>query len=152
MAEIPENNLFQFRSDSVGKIRAFRTVLFVFIALASYLCIDQLPLIEAITGSMATMIVSVICPALFYQRLVLDPTFDPTLSTKKVLKHQIVGSHRDQHINGASPIFLAHRKGRESGWKRLGMRIVLYLYVIIGTLFGLYMFSTDLINAITERG
>lgn len=139
MAEIPENNVFQFSSDSVWKIRAFRTAVFLFISGASYLCIDYLPLIEAITGSMATMIVSVICPALFYRKLVID---SECRQNKGLLQHST-----------ASPMFRVHPKAPKmmemhNCWRDRGIKVILYLYAIVGTLFGLYMFCTDIMNAV----
>jgi len=143
MAEIPENDVFHFDSHSVWKIRAFRTVLFALICGISYLCIDHLPLIEAITGSMATMICSVICPALFYQKLVLDRI---CRSSKSVLSHD-----RQQIALGInSPLFTAATEASGwSHWQRVGMRTIIWVYVIVGTVIGIYLFSTDIVNAVS---
>ena len=129
MAEIPENNLLKLQTKM--KIRIFRTLLFLFICIVSYFCMNQLALLEAITGSICTMIVSVICPALFYYKLFLSKR-----STKQIMMINAVES---------SPIFVAQKHNVYS--KEWGLRIVLYLYIGIGSIFGVYMFTTDLMNA-----
>eukprot|EP00484_Ammonia_sp_Unknown_P029244 CAMPEP_0197028886 /NCGR_PEP_ID=MMETSP1384-20130603/8464_1 /TAXON_ID=29189 /ORGANISM="Ammonia sp." /LENGTH=590 /DNA_ID=CAMNT_0042457955 /DNA_START=50 /DNA_END=1822 /DNA_ORIENTATION=+ len=179
MAEIPENHLLKFSHSKANyklKTRAFRTLLFIAICAASYVCMDKLALLEAITGSLCTMIVSVICPALFYYKLVLNKN----VKKKKKKKRQIILNHTSinadfQHLE--SPIFGAQQQQQqqrqmqcarspmdqpidvdaeeeedeyERRYKQLGLRIILYLYIIIGVIFGLYMFVTDLINAINQ--
>merc|ERR1719384_1593014 len=102
MAEIPENNLFGLNSKF--KIRIFRTLLFLFICLVSYLCMNQLALLEAITGSICTMVVSVICPALFYYKLFLSDTknYKQIMMTRN---------------GGVSPIFVAQKHNvYNKGW------------------------------------
>ena len=69
MAEIPETTIFNLKYRNKFKMRLFRTILFLFICVVSYICFNKLAFIEAITGSLCTMIVSVICPALFYYKL-----------------------------------------------------------------------------------
>merc|ERR1712048_658606 len=46
--------------------RMFRTILCIACCLFSYLIMDNLAALEAITGSICTMLTPVICPALFY--------------------------------------------------------------------------------------
>ena len=158
MAEIPENNLFKLNqktNSSKFKIRIFRTILFLFICFASYICMDKLALLEAITGSLCTMIVSVICPALFYHKLFL--------SKKSKLKKKIIINNNNNNNNDTSPIFVANGLSKQkliiasddnnnnnNNNNNLGLTIILYLYIIIGTIFGLYMFVTDLINALNK--
>eukprot|EP01083_Nonionella_stella_P141818 437640_1 len=64
LAEIPEMIVFKMTNTYVQCV--FRTGLFVFCAGLSYLVMDQLAAVEAITGSVFTMITSVIAPAAFY--------------------------------------------------------------------------------------
>ena len=68
IAEIPEMNVFRIgkqRRDRVMQ-RIFRSILLVVCAFIAYEIINYLAVLEAITGSTATMITSVICPSLFY--------------------------------------------------------------------------------------
>merc|ERR1712129_70167 len=113
--------------------------LFLSMCAVSFLCMDILPLIEAVTGSLCTMVVSVICPALFYHQLVIAK-----------------GSRKRRRVmlKAVSPMFAAAAEPEErekvvedlseveeeSG--SLALRAVLYAYVVFGTVFGIYMFST----------
>jgi len=148
MAEIPENNVLRLRSDSASKVRAFRTALFVFISAASYLAIDHLPLIEAMTGSLCTMIVSVICPALFYQKLVLGAPRD---AKKHVLKPRATESPLQIFALDDDAAFDRWTKNGRDSWRRWALQLALYFYVVFGTLLGLYMFCSDIMNAIQQQ-
>ena len=76
-AEIPETWLHlhettltpEYEKKRVFKLRLFRTFVFLLVTLLSYGCVNILPFVEAITGSVCTMITSVIAPALFYYLL-----------------------------------------------------------------------------------
>ena len=63
VAVIPED---LFGIDSAFKKRLFRTSLFAAITVCSWCIVQHLAVLEAVTGSLCTMITSVICPALFY--------------------------------------------------------------------------------------
>jgi len=63
VANIPEDFM---KIESAMKKRVFRTILFGGIVLMSYVVIQHLAVLEAVTGSLCTMITSVICPSLFY--------------------------------------------------------------------------------------
>lgn len=63
VAEIPELLL---NIHSVRQQRIFRTGLFLCMCMVSYVIIEHLAILEAVTGSLCTMITSVICPTLFY--------------------------------------------------------------------------------------
>eukprot|EP01083_Nonionella_stella_P112645 331623_1 len=64
LAEVPETVLFNIKDKH--KQRIFRSVLFVFCCLFAYLVMDRLAYVEAVSGSLWTMMTSVICPAAFY--------------------------------------------------------------------------------------
>eukprot|EP01083_Nonionella_stella_P116967 348025_1 len=66
VANIPEDFL-SIRTPM--KKRVFRTCLFGGIVVMSWAVLQHLAILEAVTGSLCTMITSVICPALFYYGL-----------------------------------------------------------------------------------
>eukprot|EP01083_Nonionella_stella_P026905 74056_1 len=147
MAEIPENNIFkwQYASNIKFKSRLFRTCVFLSICAVSYVCMDKLAFLEAITGSICTMIVSVICPALFYHKLFL---------TKKAKRKVFVphASRSDGDLNHSIKkidFVQASYTEREKHYRDMALSVILYLYVICGTIFGIYMFATDVMNAMT---
>ena len=167
LAEILENNIFKFDNNSrlKNKQRAFRTVLFLFICVISYVCMDRLALLEAITGSLCTMIVCVICPALFYYKLFLKKN---NKNNKRIFLPSINNKSNNNKEVSSSPIFVVNglypSYGKQNNYdddnndnndnqknNNLGLKIILYLYIIVGTIFGGYMFVTDLINAINKQ-
>merc|ERR1712154_749953 len=125
MAEIPEHSVFKLHTKTNRKMktRLFRTILFLFICVISYICMNKLALLEAITGSLCTMIVSVICPALFYNKLVLS-------------KRKYVMIPTTTSVNDTSPIFVANGSIKvdqqklyiDGKYSNFGLRIILYLY------------------------
>eukprot|EP01083_Nonionella_stella_P117329 349498_1 len=69
-AEIPEMNMLKIKSKF--KQRLFRTVLFGVCVGTAYVMMNDLAVLEAITGSMCTVITTVIAPTLFYYALYTD--------------------------------------------------------------------------------
>ncbi len=115
---------------------------------------DKLQFLEAITGSICTMIVSVICPALFYYKLFLSKKPKKIISPATSSKHLNtkfkcpVTNDMDDRMSVIDVCF--DDLDFKDEQHKLGLRIILYLYVIMGTVIGGYMFGTDLINAISE--
>ena len=74
-SEIPEMllNIFPNNTDTNDiikskrfKMKIFRSIVSIFGSILAYYFLDNLPILEACTGSLCTMITAVICPALFY--------------------------------------------------------------------------------------
>jgi len=70
LAEIPEE-LFGIVG-SPWTQRVFRTFLLGVVALAAYMCLEHLAIVEAVTGSVCTMMTSIILPGVFYAILYWD--------------------------------------------------------------------------------
>ena len=66
VAAIPEDFI---GIETKWKKRIFRTLLFLVVIVGSWIIMEHLAVLEAVTGSLCTMITSVICPALFYYGL-----------------------------------------------------------------------------------
>ncbi len=64
LCEIPED--FLGLTDKPWHQRILRTVLLLLVSVVAYFISSDLAIVEAVTGSVCTMLTSVVCPAIFF--------------------------------------------------------------------------------------